>query len=1114
LKKFLILFFLIFVNFLKAEIGWKEKEDFYILNNGIVELVISKKRPGEIANIKIKRFEKENLFQNYLSFSPKEKEYISTWKFPSRVNIEKRNTFLNYRMEQDWKFLELVEEIIMEENKPYFYLSYKFISKEKYPVKRVALVFTSFLKYKVFRSIYGDLKKIENTLNGKWYTYGYDLWKENRFAENKWFSFQDDNGEGVCFIFSEIGNWNTFTGKWKYIWGYDNPNGTFTIEFDNPVLYEREIEDEIVIMDMYIGFYKGEAEKFAREILKNLEKDKEKKILPVLKIDMPVEIDGELKEEIWGKGFFYKNFINTCDLKEPLDKTEICFLYDEKGIYAGFRCYEKIIDELRAKIFKRDESVWEDDDIEFFFYSDNSPYYYQIALNSKGAIYDAKVDIKEKKWDKKWNADIKVKTKIDKDSWQGEIFIPWKDLNIDIEKLKSGKLILKGDVGRDKKEKFENPRELSNIFYSPEKKWHEIKNYGIFKIIENSKMIPSIFIKNQQNITGFQEKKVTIQMNGGEEKFYKVFVEFFDEQNRMVFAGNRIIKGGKERIIEIPFEINNKGDIDSIVFGLMNEEEIIFSNILPVIAPKKQIHKAQLLKSEKFYDIFLVSPNVKIKPLDSFEIKKISPEIKIYAAKNEYEPFQIVINPKENVNIEGLNIKLNDLIGKKGKISKENINWRLAGYIDIKIPSAVKGAYPGKWPDPLFVVDRLKIEEKRNYPLWFTVYVPKDTIPGEYKGEIELFEKDKLIAKFTLSLKVWNFEIPDISNLTIIAHADFLGKFRQNMDFKKMLENFKKHRISSTGYIYQDDLMEEYFEKYKMKLAYYHLSLLGDGSIIGPGKTWEGKLINVENKEFCEYFKEKIKKKIDEVREKGYYDKFWLYLWDEPCWNKSEWVRKTLVGAAKLAKEVDPNLPIFITYPEGIPGEENEISKELIDIWCPPVHWGIGAKIDKNLINNFKSSGPNKKFFVYYNRIFLVDLPAISSRVVPLMLWKYGIDGLLIWSTNYYTYKKEVDPWNTDTWYYMKGDGILLYPNEKWDDVLDSIRWELIREGLDDYDYIFSLQTLLEKEKLNEKEKREGELLLKEVSDLIKDFWNYEMDYTKYENIRIKVGNFLEKFYD
>lgn len=1014
-------------------------------------------------------------------------------------------------MEQNWNFLEFVEEIIMEKNKPYFYLSYKFIPKEKYPVKRTVLVFTSPLKYKVFRSIYGDLKKIENTRQGRWYTYGYDLWKENRFAENRWFSFQDENGEGVCFIFPEIGNWNTFIGKWKYIWGYDNPNGTFTIEFDNPILYEREIEDEIVIMNMYIGFYKGEVEKFAKEILKNFEKVKEKKIIPVLKTDIPIEIDGELNEEIWERGLFYKNFINTSDLREPIDKTEICFLYDEKGIYAGFRCYEKRIDELKVNILKRDGPVWEDDDIEFFFYIENSPYYYQIALNSRGTIYDAIVNIKEKKWNPNWNANIKVKTKINKESWDGEIFIPWKDLNIDIEKLKSGKLILKGDVGRDKKEKFENPREISNMFFSPEKKWHEVKNYGIFKIIESSRPIPSISIKNQQNITGFQEKNVIIHINSGEEKFYKVFVEFFDQENKRIFAGNRTIKGGKERIIEIPFEINT-GDVDSMVFGLVDEEEIIFSNILPVLTPKKQIHKAQLLKSEKLYDIFLVSSNIKIRPYDKFEIKEVSPEIKIYAAKNEYEPFQIVISPKENVNIDGINIKVNDLIGEKGKISNENINWRLVGYVNVKTPSAVKGAYPGKWPDPLFVLDQFKIEEKRNYPLWFTVYVPKDVVPGEYKGEIEFFEKDKLITKFTLSLKIWNFEIPDISNLTIIANADFLGKFRQNMNFKKILENFKKHRISSTGYIYQNDLIEEYFEKYKMKLAFYRLSLLGDNPVIGPGKTWEGKFLNIEDKEFCEYFKEKIKKKIDEVKEKGYYDKFWLYLWDEPAWNKSEWVRKTLVGAAKLVREVDPNVPIFITYPEGIPGEENEISIDLIDIWCPPVSWGIGAKINKELIKNFKSSGENKKFFVYYNRIFLVDLPAISSRVVPLMLWKYSIDGLLIWSTNYYTYAKGVDPWNTDTWYYMKGDGILLYPNENWNDVLDSIRWELIREGLDDYDYVYYLESLLKSKKLNEKEKREGELLLKEVSDLIKDFWNYEMDYTKYENIRIKIGNFIEKF--
>jgi len=55
LKKFLILFFLIFVNFLKAEIGWKE--DSYILN-----LVISKKG-GQ--NEKSKNFD-NFIFDNFI----------------------------------------------------------------------------------------------------------------------------------------------------------------------------------------------------------------------------------------------------------------------------------------------------------------------------------------------------------------------------------------------------------------------------------------------------------------------------------------------------------------------------------------------------------------------------------------------------------------------------------------------------------------------------------------------------------------------------------------------------------------------------------------------------------------------------------------------------------------------------------------------------------------------------------------------------------------------------------------------------------------------------------------------------------------------------------------
>ncbi|MCM8772362.1 MAG: DUF4091 domain-containing protein [Candidatus Omnitrophica bacterium] len=1114
MKKLLILFGIIISVFECSGLNWQEKDDVYILNNGTIELTISKKRPGEIIEISVSGFESRNFFNNYLSFSPKEKEYLSTWKFLNKTDtkIFKEGPFLIYRIQQDWGFLELIEEIKMEENKDYFFFSYVFLPKTKYYVKRITIQIGSSLKYRVFRSIYGPYKKLENTKEGKWYTYGYDLWKGNRFAENKWFAFEGENGEGVCFVFPEIGNWNTFIGKWKYIWGCDLQDGRFTIEFDTPVLYEREIEDEIGIMDMCIGFYKNNAEEYALNLLKKFEKKKEEKVLPILKINKKINIDGELSEEDWTKGFIFKNFINTQFLRKPKNETEVIFLYDEKGIYVGFKCYDERIEELKMTKTERDSDIWEDDDIEFFFYPEGK-YYYQIAINPKGTIYDSKIDKETRKHDKSWNADIKAKTKIEKNFWQGELFIPWKDLGIDYRMLEDGEILLKGDVGRDKKEKFESPREISNIFYSPEKKWHEVKNYGLFKLTKEE--VLSMNIKNQDKVMNLQEKIVNIELKGGKDRFYNIFVMFLDGNDNEVFSGNRIIKGGKERQIDIPFEIQ-KGEVEKLIFGIKDfeKEELIFSSILPVISPKKQIHQAQLLKSEKSFDVFFVSPNVKIRPDDNFVAEKTSPEIKIYSAKNEYEPFQIVINPKENLKLENINIKFTDLVGKDGKIENKNINWRLAGYIDIKTPSPVKGTYPGKWPDPLFVKESFSIEERRNYPIWFTIYVPKDTKEGEYKGEIEILSGDKSLVKFFLTVNVWNFVLPDIANLNVIAGADFLGKLRQNMKFDKLLENYKNHRIASSSYFHYGVKPEDYFEKYKFKEGFLPLPLMGNNVTRGPGQTqfsiFYGKPVDVENEEFKTFFKTKVKEVVEEIKSKRLLDKCYFYLWDEPAWNQSEWVRKTLVGLAKLVREVDPEIKIFISYPEGVPGEEGELPIDLIDIWCPPVSWGVGpTRLNEKLITDFKSKG--KKFYVYYNRIFLVDLPAISSRVVPLMMFKYGIDGLLIWSTNYYTYAKNVDPWDPETWYYMKGDGILLYPNEKWDDVIDSIRWELLREGLDDYDYLYYLKGVLEKKKLIEKEKKEGEKLLKEALNLVKDFWNYELDYKKYEEIRYKIGEFLNK---
>ncbi|MCM8819129.1 MAG: carbohydrate-binding family 9-like protein, partial [Candidatus Omnitrophica bacterium] len=896
---------MILFGFVKASnLYWEEKGDHYILNNNLIELKVSKQRPGSIIGIKVKNFETENFFSNYFSFSPKEKEYLSPWKYlnKTKTQIYIENNFLFFKVIQDWDFLELIEQIRIEEGKDYFYLSFTFIPKTKYYVKRMTIPIVSPLKYRVLRSIYGPFKKIENTRDGKWYTYGYDIWKENRFAENRWFAFENENGEGVCFVFPEIGNWNTFIGKWKYIWGRDNPEGTFTIEFDNPIMYEREIEDEKVIMDMYIGFYKGNPEQYATILLNKLEKKKEEKVLPVVKTNEEMKFDGDLKETSWRKGFFYKNFINTKELKKTTQDTEIVYLYDEKGIYFGFICNEERIKELKMKKTLRDSEVWEDDDIELFF-DPGGKYYYQIAINPAGTIFDARIDRETKKYDKNWNPEIKLRTKIGEEYWSGEIFIPWKDLGINYKEIEVGKVLLKGDIGRDRKEKFESIGEISNIFYSSEKRWHEIKDYGILKLIEVEK-IPSLFIKNQKDILYLLDRKILIELKGGENKFYKVFCEFVDEEGKKVFSGNRIIKGGKNRELEIPFEINI-GNVDKFIFGLMDEDDnLIFSNVLPVSSPKKQILNAQLLKQDHLFNIYYLSPNIKVKPDDAFVVKSISSEIKIYLAKNEYEPFQIIIRPKEKIKIENINIKISDLIGKNGIIEKKNINWREVGYIDIKTPSGVKNAYPGRWPDPLFPKDKFSIDELRNYPLWFTVYVPVNTKEGEYKGEIEIFEGAKSIGKFSLTVFVWNFNLPDISTLCVIANCDFYGKLKDNMDVYKFLENFKRHKISSTHRIPGNLSIEEYFSKFNFK-NFMVITFPANQTTQNPGQlTFRGKTVDVEDKEFIEFTKSEIKKEVEKLKEKNLLDKGYVYLWDEPAWNKSEWVRKTLTSLAKIIREV------------------------------------------------------------------------------------------------------------------------------------------------------------------------------------------------------------------
>jgi len=92
----------------------------------------------------------------------------------------------------------------------------------------------------------------------------------------------------------------------------------------------------------------------------------------------------------------------------------------------------------------------------------------------------------------------------------------------------------------------------------------------------------------------------------------------------------------------------------------------------------------------------------------------------------------------------------------------------------------------------------------------------------------------------------------------------------------------------------------------------------------------------------------------------------------------------------------------------------------------------------------------------------MIDDSPVRHRIMEWLTWKYKIGGELYFNTNEAYAKK--NPWSDVYLFGGNGDGTLFYPGLP--DVIggsthipvESIRLKLIREGLEDYEYLALLK--------------------------------------------------------
>jgi len=266
----------------------------------------------------------------------------------------------------------------------------------------------------------------------------------------------------------------------------------------------------------------------------------------------------------------------------------------------------------------------------------------------------------------------------------------------------------------------------------------------------------------------------------------------------------------------------------------------------------------------------------------------------------------------------------------------------------------------------------------------------------------------------------------------------------------------------------------------------------------------------------------------EHLRQKGWLDEAYVYWFDEPAPKDYQFVMN---GFAKL-KEAAPDINRMLT---------EQVEPKLAggpNIWCPvsPNYKHEAAEQRRRHGETFwwyVCTGPKAPYCTLF-----IDHPGTELRVWLWQTWQRKINGILVWQTNYWTSSAAYpdrehpqnpydDPMGWRSGYstpagekrpWGNGDGRFVYPPEAAADAhptepvldgpVDSIRWEMLRDGVEDYEYLAILSRVLaaKKDELSPEQHRRFAALLEVPDTITKDMTTFTKDPTPIETRRDQIA--------
>jgi len=469
---------------------------------------------------------------------------------------------------------------------------------------------------------------------------------------------------------------------------------------------------------------------------------------------------------------------------------------------------------------------------------------------------------------------------------------------------------------------------------------------------------------------------------------------------------------------------------------------------------------------------------------DGHKLSVTSDTIKVFGLRGETISGQLAINAKT---------KLTDVVAvvspliKKGNAAAfplKNIEWNFVGsvFLPTNAPNQtsdnIERPAPARFPDYLMNERQINIEKGKLQSVWLTIKIPEDAPAGTYYGTIAInTAQDR--QSMPIVLKVYPLTIPSERHLKIAVrfvvnnfdkyhgikekYSDewftMLAKYAENMVEHRqnvMQASFSTIGITRTG---QGDLQFD-FTRFDQIVQVFLKTGKFDFIETGYGMTkfgeddWfstvielsdftvkdssTGEAVTLKGSDVVPYLLPAFERHL---REKGWLEKTLLSVRNEPSVHNSENYKELSDYFHTLAPDLKQFESIETTEFGGlnIPGPKldhlatwYEKFKEAQD---------NGTEVCYYIVGIYQGSRfPDKT----------IDLPIMDSRIMPWLNYKYNLSGIKHWGWNSWT----DDPFN-EVGQHL-GDGWHVYPIKNG--ILNSLRWEQMRNGIQDYECFWMLE--------------------------------------------------------